>query len=278
VNGWVGWISAGPLTDGACIEADIAAEPAHDQQQPLDERLGFSVMRPKGISHSVQALMLLDTTVMVNTEVVQIPGTPTFGQAYATHPSSVSLPLEVRTSAIRQYLFALFMLVGGGMGTFVVAAAIWLLASHPSEKVTWIVALGGFPFGLFLAVIGPAAAWTSVRDAVRTGPVLIIRADGIEDRYVEVVVPWAEVVQARIAYSRGSLNHVRLKLRTPISVRQNPFRFGTPMGLWHRPLDVLRIPVVLLDVGPYTLAQVVATLVKAHGGEITAEGGPMLPT
>jgi hypothetical protein len=163
------------------------------------------------------------------------------------------------------------------MGTFVVAAAIWLLASHPSEKVTWIVALGGFPFGLFLAVVGPAAAWTSVRDAVRTGPVLIIRADGIEDRYAEVMVPWAEVVQARIVYSRGSLNHVRLKLRAPISARQNPFRFRTPNGLWHRRLDVVRIPVVLLDVRPYTLAQVVATLVTTHGGEVTAKGGPMLP-
>jgi transcriptional regulatory protein LevR len=38
------------------------------------------------------------------------------------------------------------------------------------------------------------------------------------------------------------------------------------------------LAVVLLDVKPYTLAQVVAVLVKRHGRETAASGGPMLPT
>lgn len=258
-NGRNGWFSARPLTDGACIEADIAVEPARDPQQPLDERLGFSVMGQKGISHGVQALMLLDTTVMVNTEAVQIPGAPTFGQAYPTHPYSVSLPLEVRTNAIRQYLFALFMLIGGRDGHLrgrcgdLVARIASIGEGHLDRRfrrlLLWPLPRSrrsrhrlGFPEGR-------CANWPGTYHSLGR----------IEDRYAEVTVPWAKVVQGRIAYSRGSLNHVRLKLRTPISARQNPFRFGTPYGRWHRQLDVLRIPVVLLDVSPYTLAQVVAT-------------------
>lgn len=238
-----------------------------------DLRLGFSVTKPKGIHHNVAALVALDTVVMLVTEVVHIPGAPMFGLAYTAPSYSVRLPLEVRTSAIRQYLFAIFMLVGGGLGTLVVAVIILLLASHPLANVTWIFVVGAFPFGLFLAVFGLSTAWNCLKDAMRPDPVLIVRENGIEDRCAAAVVPWSAVAQARIVYARGSLNHVRLKLRTPISARQNPFRFGQ----WHSRPDVLCVPLVLLDLKPHALAQVVAILVKAYGGEVTARGGPMLP-
>lgn len=155
----------------------------------------------------------------------------------------------------------------------VVAAVISLLGSHSLEKVTWLVAVGGLPCGLFLTAFGSVTAWNCLKDAMRPDPVLIVRENGIEDRCAEAVVPWSAVAQARIVYARASLNHVRLKLRTPIIAQQNQFRFGQ----WHRRPDVFCVPVIMLDVKPYVLAHVVATLVKAHGGEVTAQGGPMLP-
>ena len=200
-------------------------------------------------------------------------GASTFGQVNVTPLCSARLPLEIHTRAIRQYLFAIFMLAGVACGMIVVAATIFLLISHPLEKVTWLVAVSGLPCGLFLTAFGSATAWNCLKDAMRPDPVLIVRENGIEDRCAEVVVPWSEVAQARIVYARGTLNHVRLDLRTPISARQNPFR----LGQWHTRPDVFCVPVVLLDLEPHALAKVVAALVKAHGGKVTARGGPMLP-
>jgi hypothetical protein len=213
----------------------------------------------------------------MNTETVQIPGRPTFGRTYAIPSISVGLPLEVRTSASLQFLYALFSLAAGAVGILVVAVVIWLLVSHPTEGFTWIVA-GCLPFSLIVAVSSPISAWISFKDAMRSDPVLIVRADGIEDRRAATMIPWTMVSQACIVYSLGNLNSVNFTLRTLIRARHNTFRVGAMGYPWYRRPDTLRVLIVLLNVRSYILAQVVATLVKRHGGEITVIGGPMLPT
>ncbi len=214
----------------------------------------------------------------MDTETVQIPSASNSGRMHAIPPITVGLPLEVHTRASLQLLCAFFNLAGSAASIVVVVLAIWLLVFHQSEWITWIVAVGCMPLCLVVAISGPATAWICLRDALRTGPAMIVRADGIEDLRSAATIPWETVSQARIAYSRGRLNHVHLTLRTPIYARYNPLRFGTIGYPWRRRPDALRVPVVLLDVKPYTLAQVVAALVKRNGGEITASGGPMLPT
>ncbi|MDP4005655.1 hypothetical protein [Methylobacterium sp. NEAU K] len=204
----------------------------------------------------------------------------TFARTYAIPPISVGLPLEARTRVSLQLLYALFAFTTGLVGILVVVVAIWLAASYPAEWVTWIVAVAGVPLALAGAISGPAIAWNCLKDAARPDPVLIVRANGIEDRRAQAMIPWATVSEARMVYSYalGGLNHVHLTLRTPVLARHNPFRPGTKGYPWRRRPDEVRVPVVLLDVKAYTLAQVVAALVKRYGGEVTVIGGPMLPS
>ncbi|WP_048450830.1 hypothetical protein [Methylobacterium tarhaniae] len=210
-------------------------------------------------------------------ETVLIPGVPPFGRSHAISPSNVELPLEVRTNASLQLLYGLFTLSAGVVSFIVVALMLWMLVLHPSEWILWIVMVGLLPAGL-VAISAPATAWICIRDALRTDPVMILRADGIEDRRAGTTIPWVTVSRARIFYCRGQLNQIRLTLRTPIHAPYNPFRFGTMGYPWRRRPNTARIPVVLLDVKPYTLAQVILVLVKRHGGEITVVGGPRLLT
>lgn len=216
--------------------------------------------------------------MMVDMETIEIPGAPTFARTFAIPPISVSLPLEVRTRVSLQLLYALFTLAAGTVGILVVFLLTRLLVSHPCEWVAWFAAVGCLPVSLFIAIWGLGTTWVCLTDAARPDPVLIVRKDGIEDQRAEAMIPWATVTHVRIVYFRGGLNHLHLTLRTPIRARHNPFRAGTTAYPWRRRPDTLRIPIVLLDVKPYTLAQVVSVLVRRHGGEISTVGGPVLQT
>lgn len=214
------------------------------------------------------------------TATISIPKKATFARTYAVPPISVGLPLEVRTRISLQLLHALFAFAAGLVGILVLVVAIWLLASRPAEWITWIIAVGCLPLCVVGAISGPAIAWICLKDAIRSDPVLIVRTNGLEDRRAQAMIPWAAVSEARMAYSysTGGLNHVHLTLRTPVLAQHNPFRPGTMGYPWHRRPDTLRVPVILLDVNAYVLTQVVAALVRRHGGEVTVIGGPMLPS
>lgn len=216
----------------------------------------------------------------MDTERDSIPGVATFVRTYAVPPISVGLPLEVRTCVSLQLLYALFAFAAGLVGILGLVVAIWLVASRPAEWVTWIIAVSCLPCSLVGAISGPAIAWICLKDAVRSDPVLIIRANSLEDRRARATIPWATVREARMVYSYalGGLDHVSLTLRTPVFAQHTPFRPGTMGYPWHRRPDALRVPVILLDVKAYTLVQVVAALVRRHGGEVTVIGGPMLST
>lgn len=217
---------------------------------------------------------------MIDTETVRVPGLATFARTYAVPPISVGLPLEVRTRVGLQLLYAFLAFAAGLVSMLVIIVAIWLAALYPTEWVTWVVALSCLPLSFVGGISGPAIAWNCLKDAARSDPVLIIRADGLEDRRAQAMIPWAAVSEARMAYSysTGGLNHVHLTLRTPVLAQHNPFRPGTMGYPWHRRPDTLRVPVILLDVNAYVLTQVVAALVRRHGGEVTVIGGPMLPS
>lgn len=216
---------------------------------------------------------------MMDTETVSIPALATFARTYAVPPISVGLPLEVRTRVSLQLLYALFAFATGLVGILVLVVAIWLMASHPAEWVTWIIAVGCLPLSLLGAISGLAIAWNCLKDAARSDPVLIVRTNGLEDRRAQAMIPWATVSEARMVYSYalGGLNHIDFTLRTPVLAQHNPFRPGTMGYPWRRRPYVLRVSVILLDVNAYTLTQVVAALVKRHGGQVTVVGGPMLP-
>ncbi|MGU3454194.1 hypothetical protein [Methylobacterium sp. 391_Methyba4] len=216
---------------------------------------------------------------MMDTETVWVPGLATFARTYAVPPISVGLPLEVRTRVGWQLLYAFLAFAAGLVSILVIIVAIWLAASYPAEWVTWVVALSCLPPSFVGGISGPAIAWNCLKDAARSDPVLIVRADGLEDRRARAMIPWAAVSEARMVYSYaiGGLNHVHLTLRMPVPAQHNPFRPGTMGYLSRRRPDALQVPVILLDVKAYTLAQIVAALVKRHGGEVTVVGGPMLP-
>ncbi|SEO67479.1 hypothetical protein SAMN04487843_10320 [Methylobacterium sp. ap11] len=217
--------------------------------------------------------MLQDTTT--DTETVRVPGLPSFGRTYAIPPIPVDLPLDVHTRPVLQYLCGLVMLASGVFGMAMVAIALLLVATHPSEWVPWVVVVGCLPVGLLLGVQGLPQGWICLRDAFRTEPVLIVRSRNIEDRRAGATIPWATVSRVGVVYTPNFLAHLHLTLRAPIRVRHNPFRAGTTINAWHRRPDTLCIPIVMLDRDSYVLAQVVTVLARRHGAEVTARGGPL---
>ena len=191
----------------------------------------------------------------------------------AVPPVRLLLPVNAGPRRGRLALAAVHMGLLGALGLSFLGISVAFL----STGITWSVAvLGAMLLGwLMLVPMGllcTGAAITCLRDLVRTSPILTLSREGICDRRLLVQsVPWPEVARATVTYTRGSIGGVHLQLRHPVAASQNPFRMGTLGFYWRRRPDELHVPVLMLDVSPYALANGITRLVQRHGGEIQLE-------
>jgi len=113
-----------------------------------------------------------------------------------------------------------------------------------------------------------ASGLTCFRDAVRSGPVLEITADGLRDHRSGLSVLWSSVRCAQlVAAGRQLGNSIDLTLDRPVIKWQNPFRLGV-LGVRFRPKrNHVIVPVSDLDVRQEILIHAVMMLVQWHGGQ-----------
>ena len=191
--------------------------------------------------------------------VIEIPGEPDLFKTVNLPSEFVPLPLQVgargQPMAILIGLFGALLLFG--------AVAALLGARNTVQSYQGIT--GSLALGLFLGAAGVcavAAAATAMADLGRRFPLLILDADGILDkRSVQAAIAWSDIAHAKIAYTKGGVGGVRLKLRRNIKAHHNPFRLGTLAFSWWRRPDELHVPVMGLDAKPR------AQLFEHHGDD-----------
>ncbi len=195
--------------------------------------------------------------------IIEIPGEITFSRTYNIPPISVPLPLTARARTFAQ---AALTAIGWClmMPTLVLfLMLLWHSLTAAADPGGAVLVLGVLAF-LLLAFM-PIALF-GLEDFTRTGPTLILDADGITDRRGGLTIPWTDIAAARIVAS-GNETGIRLTLRTPIQPRPL-FDRGSHSFLGRRSADQYRVGLSRLTVRPHVLGQTALALVRAHGGTV----------
>jgi hypothetical protein len=221
----------------------------------------------------------------VKTGTVLIPGELRLSNPVPP-PIVVALPIVAWPHGLKNFLLGLLALTSGllllsaGVLSAITIVAVALGASDISWSVwnafvSFVVLPLSVFFGVSFGVGFTGAALTCFWDAVRSGPVLEIAADGLRDHRSGLLVLWSSVGSARL---RGGLGSVDLRLRSPVRNWQNPFRAGI---LYHRyrPIpDQVLVSIAHLDVRAHILAYSILTLTQWNGGEATSKTPGALDT
>jgi hypothetical protein len=127
-----------------------------------------------------------------------------------------------------------------------------------------------FPYAILWGVSFTGAAFTCFWDAIRSGPILEITADGLRDYRSGLSVPWSSVQSARILGTAPAFS-VDLQLRVPVPNWQNPFRAGVVLKRYRPIPDRTIISAALLDVPGHVVTYAILTLVHWNGGEVSTK-------
>ncbi len=205
-------------------------------------------------------------------DTVVIPGELKMSQPIVA-PVTVQLPLYARASRWKNILLgvpslviAIPMLLGGMILVFEGARALG--GDFSARNIL------GLLFCLLLSLFGmtfTGAGLTCIADATREAPVLVIEADGLHDTRSGFHASWSSIKSAKIRYLRGGPGAVDFHLRAPVVFWENPFR---PGRLFFRLLpkpDQAIVPIAFLDVRSHIVMYTILTLVREHGGEISAK-------
>jgi len=163
----------------------------------------------------------------VNRTVIQVPGEPTMWRTHDVSPVYVQIPLLVFVRRGPMLAFATFMALLSAaciLGTISLAIEI---VSNTISFSTIPVALG-LIISLTMSVYGPCITLTSLSDASRTSPSLILENGDVHDLRTDSRIPWSNVDRIRLLHTRGGgVSGAVLKLHDPVSSTWNPFRIGS---------------------------------------------------
>jgi hypothetical protein len=186
-------------------------------------------------------------------------------------PITVPLPVVTWPQGLKNVLLGLFTLPIGAMFLLFPVALVLRTHAISLSLIDCFIFLVAFPLFLFAGVSCTGAGLTCFWDAVRSGPVLEIAADGLRDRRSGLSVPWSSVRCARILSNFS----VDLKLRGPVTNWQNPFRVGVLLHRYRPRPDHVIVSIGYLDVRWHILAYTILTLTQWNGGEaISRMPGP----
>jgi hypothetical protein len=178
-------------------------------------------------------------------------------------PAAIDLPLECRPKRTAMGLLGLFFSFWAVAIALAALAGVYASSASHARLFSLAVVAVCLSISYLFAVIG----FPYVVNALRPGPALVIDADGLDDRRLNLRLRWDEVAQAQIRPSR--VGFAALALRTHRGA-ERAGRFHA--GLWWRGGDQIVIPVQFLMPSPGLVALLMATLVERAGGEV--EGKP----
>lgn len=180
-------------------------------------------------------------------------------------PMAVSLPLVARPRILANVLLGLLALPIGVLLDFSFVVLLIAAMHGGLYGSTGFIVVVFLSLSFVSGVIFTGAALTCFADALRTGPVLEITAEGLLDRRSGLSIAWSNVPRAEI--TSGGTASVDFALRGASASWQNPFRAGVFFPLFRLKRDHVIVSTALLDVRRHVLVYTILTLVDRHGGE-----------
>lgn len=204
----------------------------------------------------------------VGNDLLEIPGPTTAWKTYDIPPIHVQLPVHAR--AIKSWLFDVMFLLGAMFFSVAIVPLIEVFLFSRTEYLIYIFAV---MLSISISLYPFRVSAVLAADSAREGPALILSVDSWRDsRQFSEAVSWDQVAAIKIRHLGGlygtkGFSLARLKLRTPITAQRNFFR---PGGLtsWRSRGQEVDVLISELNEDSWVIGQVMAVLVKRHGGQV----------